>query len=390
MIKSNEKADRREPTVNPADNAQKSYFTGPVAATTLIAASIIVGILLVELATSVFFKPTARPSDYDWAHRIMFFSGAESIFQNQGKIFTYAPNDNVRDLTIYYSDNAYVVEYDYQFRANNYGLVQDLDVNPNRPSLLVLGDSFTEGQGAAPWFRKLLMQSENDRYQIINGGLLGTGFGQWDLLQDYLSTERKINIQKLLVIFISDDYSRGVWNFSPVDLLCLRSIEACSLDQTIYYRLPILSNLSDWVSRIRKARNLQHGLKDEMDQITKQVLPSTYQAFEYLKAKGSYKAKQRKELSRAAIEALIQKYNTKNLVFLHLPQKDETSGPNERGLEARRAIQGSGGNLLDGFKLCPLSSNEYYLHDGHPNERGYSRIADCVSTIVHQMTDSAQ
>jgi hypothetical protein len=47
----------------------------------------------------------------------------------------------------------FAVEYDYRFRTNNLGLARDADVAPGLTSLLLLGDSFTEGQWAQPWFR---------------------------------------------------------------------------------------------------------------------------------------------------------------------------------------------------------------------------------------------
>jgi hypothetical protein len=372
---------------NSSRGARRVGATGVVAAMSLIFGSVIVGLLLVEIASDLLFRSSGGPSAYDWAHRIMFFDGAEGIFQNHGKLFTYLPNERVRSLTTYYSDNDFVVEYDYQFRTNNYGLVQDVDVDPDRPSLLLLGDSFTEGQGAAPWFAKLLMRSENDRYQIINGGLLGTGFGQWNLLQDYLSADKRVNIQKLLVIFISDDYSRGVWNVRPTGFECLRSILECDLGESTLFKLPLLSELPDWVSKIRTARNSRNGFMKKIDQITSRILPSTYHALQYLKTKASFKTRQRMELSRVGINALIQKYKSENVVFLHLPQKDEVFGPSDLGKEARATIQEAGGTLLDGFQLCPLSPNEYHIHDGHPNEKGYSRIADCVTKIIHQMAD---
>jgi hypothetical protein len=40
----------------------------------------------------------------------------------------------------------FAVEYDYRFRTNNLGLARDADVAPGLTSLLLLGDSFTEGQ----------------------------------------------------------------------------------------------------------------------------------------------------------------------------------------------------------------------------------------------------
>ena len=38
-----------------------------------------------------------------------------------------------------------------EFNTNNFGLVQNSDIFSNQDSILFLGDSFTQGQGASPW-----------------------------------------------------------------------------------------------------------------------------------------------------------------------------------------------------------------------------------------------
>ena len=103
------------------------------------------------------------------------------------------------------------MEYDYRLRTNNYGLAQATDIMPGRRSLLLLGDLFTEGQGAEPWFRLISPVIDELGYQPINGGVLGTGFHQWLNLDRYLAAQN-IQVRKLLVLFISDDYHRPVWS----------------------------------------------------------------------------------------------------------------------------------------------------------------------------------
>jgi hypothetical protein len=138
-----------------------------------------------------------------------FFDGPETIFQNHGDIFTYVPHKGIRNVTAYFFERNFTVEFDYRFRTNNVGLVQDADVGPERDSLLLLGDSFAEGHGAEPWFWQVSPEIAKLGYQPVNGGLLGTGFEQWLKLERYLSG-KSIRIGKLVVLFISDDYARGV------------------------------------------------------------------------------------------------------------------------------------------------------------------------------------
>jgi hypothetical protein len=371
---------------------ERSTITRSIASIFLILASIVAGIVLVELLSYFFLPPLDGASVYHWNRRIMFFDGGETIFQNHGDIFTYVPNNEIRSLTVYFSDDGFAVEYDYRFHANNYGLVQDADIVPARPSLLLLGDSFDEGQGAEPWFRQMGPLIDQLEYQVINGGLIGTGFEQWRKLEQYLGAE-SLQIRKLIVLFISDDYARGVWNFSPPVLRCLSALYSCRGDESLYFRLPARQELSSWVDKIRAFRTPPPIAKYSLDQRARQLLPASYHAYDYLSSQNSKirRANERAgQRSRAAIFDMIERYGTENVAFMHVPQKDEANGPNELGLMAQRAIREAGGKLFDGFKLCRLAATDYRTLDGHPNEVGYGKIARCVAPVIRQMATAAR
>jgi hypothetical protein len=356
----------------------------------LVIISIIAGIALVELLCHLFLPSINSARVYDWNRRIMFFDGSGTIFQNHEDIFTYVPNNEIRSLTVYFSDRDFVTEYDYRFRTNNFGLVQDSDVIPSRPSLLILGDSFAEGQGAEPWFRQLGPHIDGLQYQVLNGGLIGTGFEQWHKLEQYLSAE-DVQIRKLVVLFISDDYGRGVWNFSTPALRCLTTLASCRGDESIYFRLPPAAELRSWVDKIRTIRAPER-LTDRLRQGARRLLPASHHVYDYLHSKleRSRARELAEQRSRAAIVELIERYGTENVAFVHLPQKDEISGPNEPGLKARRSIQDARGHLFDGFKLCGLTSADYHVHDGHPNKQGYGKIARCVGRVIQLMATAAR
>jgi hypothetical protein len=142
-----------------------------IAGLALITISAITGVILVELIC-YFFAPSIMTRSVDpWNSRIMFFDGNSTIFQNDDDIFTYIPDNDVRHFTVYFSDHDFVVEYDYRLHTNNFGLVQNSDITPTLPSVLLLGDSFTEGQGAEPWFSQLTSETADLPYQINQWGL---------------------------------------------------------------------------------------------------------------------------------------------------------------------------------------------------------------------------
>jgi len=218
-------------------------------ATLMVVFSALVGIGIVEAGYRVYQREFSLLSD--WNRRIMFFDGPDSIFRNVGDIWTYVPNSDIFSRTIYFSESSYSTEYAYKFKTNNFGLVQDTDLLPGVRSVLLLGDSFTEGQGAEPWFRKIAPQIERSNYQPINGGLIGTGFPQWWSLEQFLSAN-EISPLKLIVIFISDDFRRGKWNFPDAQLDCLRNIDRCLGSETLFFACPRHPNLQIGSQRLEQ------------------------------------------------------------------------------------------------------------------------------------------
>ena len=139
-------------------------------------ASILIGLVLFEMIASLVFGKDLS-NDHERSRRYLLYGAVDGtpVFRNQGKIFTYSPNSTIRTSAYYENGPGLDKEYDYQFKTNNFGFVQKRDIEKERPSVLVLGDSFTEGQGATPWFYSLEEGSSKD-VQLINGGLFGTGF----------------------------------------------------------------------------------------------------------------------------------------------------------------------------------------------------------------------
>ena len=343
----------------------------------LIIPSALLGILLVEFFCWL-FVPSIGWNIPGRDRRVVFFDGRTTIFENHEDIFTYLPHNAIRNVTAFFSDDGFAVEYEYRFMTNNYGLVQDADIVPGRESLLLLGDSFTEGQGAEPWFRLVSPAIDKLGYQPINGGVLGTGFQQWLKLDRYLVAEKNVRIRKLVVLFISEDYHRRVWQIPPSVFECLSAPPLCRIEDSYFYRLPPREELSGWIAKVRMARG---PMKPHLKGRAAALLPASYSVYMYFKQLNLFA--QAEQESHAAIAELIRIYGPTNIAFLHLPQKDEVGhGPNNLGLKARRAIEDAGGKLFDGFKLCQLTVTDYYLNDNHPNKGGYTKIAACVANVI--------
>src|SRR5204863_7728968 len=146
-----------------------------------------------------------------------------------------------------------------------------------------------------------------------------------------------------------------------------------------------------WIDKIRIARaplimRLWRGPTAEA------LLPASYRLYRAVRDRlhdpeATARLNRADQDSRAAIAELIGLYGRENIVFLHLPRKDEidSAGPSDIGMEARRSIQELGGTLFDGFRLCRLVATDYYANDEHPNGKGYGKIADCVKNVVTEI-----
>jgi hypothetical protein len=372
----------------------KPTFIGKMGPWLLIIPSAVIGILLVELFCRL-FVPSLRHTESRLLQRVFFLDGRDTIFQNHDDIFTYLPHDEIRILTAFFSDDAFNVEYDYRFRTNNFGLVQDADVMPERESLLLLGDSFTEGLGAEPWFRLVSPEVDKLGFQAVNGGIRGAGFATWAKLERYLVAQN-VRIRKLVVVFISDDYHRPLANIKPSELQCLSALPLCRLEESYYYRLPPPEELSSWIAKIRTSRaSFMAPLQNKFWLASRAaaLLPESYHVYKYFRERlktSDPRLDRAEQQSRAVIADFIRIYGPDNVVFIHIPQKDEIHEPNELGLRARRSIQEAGGKVVDGFKLCRLTTTDYYANDDHPDRAGYAKIAVCVTNVINEMIAGAR
>jgi hypothetical protein len=373
--------------------AGKPIFCGKIGSWFLVIPSAIVGVLLVELFCRLFLPSPANTSGiYQWPSLAMFFDGPDTIFKNREDIFTYIPHGEFRNLTASFPGDSFTVEYDYRFRTNNFGLVEDADIIPERGSLLLLGDSFAEGQGAEPWFRLVSPEIDKLGYQSINGGLRGTGFQQWFKLDRYLAAQN-VPIQKIVVMFISDDFRRPLTNIKPSELQCLAALPLCHLEESYYFRLPPREELSALIAKIRAARAPME--RSWLGARAAMLLPVSYHLYRSFKERikkstSDPRLEAAEQQSRAAVAGLIAMYGADNVTFIHIPQKDELDEPNELGLRARRAIRDAGGRLFDGFKLCHLTATDYYANDNHPNRGGYAKIASCVTSVIKEAVAGVQ
>lgn len=343
--------------------------------------SLIVGLIIVEL--SLKFFNLKKADIYFWNKRYMLFSNnGDDVFHNKKNIFTYKPNSEISSKTYYDINGKFVKEYDYKFSTNNYGLVQLQLIKPNLSSTILLGDSFTEGKGFTPWFNLLNYNIFKDP-QVINGGLLGTGFQQWKVLLDELIEDNFI-INNVYVIFISSDFTRDIWNFSNESLICIKNFKLCD-ENNLFFGMP-----DDEIKTINFLNKMKIQRENKKNSSVFDYLRNFFDGIRNLSRIARYELRiLRKKRNNSMIEnektikQLIDTYKN-NVTFLHLPEKTEiyANKKNYNGIMAESFIKKNTQNYYDLNLLCNFNINDYYKIDGHFNATGYRKLVDCFQKIV--------
>src|SRR5208283_834199 len=155
-------------------------------------------ILIIMLITTAFIEGLGlfiKPNEYFWDFRNLFVSknGFRTIEENG--LWTYKPNSTVFSASIYHFFSLGWIEWRCAFKTNRFGMI---DTNYNvedSVDYLVLGDSFTEGQGGCPWLARDKLQS-GSLPTIINAGLQGAGVQEMEQISAWL--EKQVRVKNLV------------------------------------------------------------------------------------------------------------------------------------------------------------------------------------------------
>ena len=313
--------------------------------------------------------------------RYMLYSEGD-VFKNIGKILKYHPNKNIISKTFYDIDGQFKEEYSYIIETNNFGLVQKNDIEKNKESILFLGDSFTEGQGAKAWINNF--QGFYKNLQLINGGILGAGFNQFELLEKHIS--KTYNIKKVVVLYIGDDLRRGLFNHNNQVVSCLKNHLSCNGYENFYgFNQSTLNNHLNFLKskRVNEKKKSQKTFTFYKRSLKKYLtqLSVFYYPHKYLRNK-FYNSKNVKVVNNFnSIDNLIEKYKS-NIFFIRLKQKEEIlKGDSYYTIQAKKHIE-----RKSSLYECDFNDdiNNFYKYDGHPNQSGYEYLFKCVENILNK------
>lgn len=332
---------------------------------------LVIMIAIMEVATRVILGHPFK------ATKVMLFESGDN-FVNIGRGFKYFPDKSIRTAAYYIkSDNTIVKEYDYFINTNNLGLVQKKSIDKNETVDIFLGDSFTEGQGAKPWFYEF-ENDYNKLNKVVNGGLLGTGPLQWELLANYLESEHLIKYNMVNVIMISQDITRNIHNFSSKQLKCLRHQECVGISLFWGYNFHGKTQQEtekDVVNLVNQTRSIDLDYKSL-------IKKSAFLYHAYLVIKDTFIFSSIKNANLSAIKKLVNRGKVKGRVYL-VPTKDDfsTNGNMQFTKQTNKVILWLENNNIKVILCDDLLISDFHVNDNHPNEKGYKKIRECASSL---------
>jgi len=312
-----------------------------------------------------------------------WFSEHPENFRDQHESFGFVAYSKNREAALHADLDNIVLEYDVTFRTNNAGLVQQRDIDKTKEYIVVVGDSFTQGVGATPWFYEL--ENHFPVTSLANLGLLGTGVSHWVRALQWFEANQA-RIRNVLVIFITDDFKRPHWK-ANLDQhgLSFCYVDHCELMATVY-------NTSDAEELLTARRKLlnngnsdiegsKHKLKEYLLGFRLgRVIINLRRWFLGFPAHDDTFVEENKH-------AFIELAKQHHILFaLHLPQKEEAAAEHwsRQSLEIRRFVQTTGVRAVDGMGRCGLTISGFYTRDPHPNSKGYDKIERCVAELLEE------
>jgi hypothetical protein len=332
----------------------------------------------VEILLRLFF---GNPTQFD-AHRYLFAS--EGAFRVIGpKLWTYAPSRELRLLAVYQFPGARLIpaaapriEFDCLYRTNNLGLVEGRNFRAGDKAVVVFGDSYTEGQGGCPWFYRL--EERFPDAPLLNGGLQGLGPLSWQLMAEHLA-ETGIEIERIVVVAISNDFKRDPWAWPDGALDCM-SHWHCRPDE---YWQPLRPNedAASVLSRADARAEARYKGQTKWWKLHQLLQLSSYG---YAIGSAMLGAGAKAEIQPQKIEAIkaLQKYD-KSVHVILVSMRDEAvfGRKNPDSLLAEKMLA----QASIPYRWCTLTRRDFLPLDAHPTAKGYVRLAECVEADLHGM-----
>jgi hypothetical protein len=357
----------------------------------LVIFSSIIAFLILEFSYRFFLK---QKSQNNFSQPTKLYQVGEN-FLNRDSFFKYFPNKSIRTLGLYSKPKPKTVEditieYDYVIETNNAGLVMKNELNYKDKVVLIIGDSFTEGSGATPWFYQLENDFYHSQLKLVNLGILGTGPVQWEKLLSSITKEFKLRVDTAVINIIPGDMIRRLWNFNDRELRCLSKgncdynfgIQGYNFHDISDYDL-IKLNLLKSLSKDKK-ENFSNPDDDYVTRVKKYLKKSRIilDIYVFLMNKIPSKSETVKMNENALIS--IRDLAKGNFIVNVVSSKEINSTNFSKVKFARQLVKFLELNNIN-YSWCDIPIGKFLKHDPHPNADGYKILKKCNKSALDKV-----
>jgi hypothetical protein len=285
-------------------------------------------------------------------------SSSDEIFISKKEFINFFPNSFFKiDSVSLQSDEPNKI-FSYNFTSNNYGFIQNNDLNKYAKSTVFIGDSFTQGFGYKSWVEDIKLNTAQDT-QIINAGIMSTGFIDWyyhlRLINNYFF------VKNTYILFISDDMYRKQFLPTNQALNCIKLSIGCNTFSSFVGVDYDFNKKNSFINYLYVLyRNLAFNL--------------------FIK-------KSRFQNNIGALHRIIDENSINNLVFFHIPMIGEVLS-NSYDINTSQIvdiIESSGLTYVSLLNRCYFTVDDYYQIDHHMNASGYEKLKKCIENYLNQV-----
>lgn len=362
-------------------------------------ALLVIASILIALCITEFALRTTLIGKYSLNDRVLFYSAPSFIDRYEN--VRYESNSRVRTVAIY-GDN---IDYDTTNITNNMGFYDNVSYQESGVGIRdigFLGDSLTSGSGSdVPWVTQMRQLLDSPETRLYNLGVAGTGIFHFRRLLKYFDHE--VPLDEVNIMAISDDFFRPLWYPQQhVDgtIFCPGSSQQ-NLDECLTSRKPVIyfikhvDNDAVLLARAQEIYRNNEKNRDGGRSIFKSFRLYSLLCDAYFSLAGSSPSLEKKcphlsvfqfpiveknELYASSLDqlkGLLSEHSKLKFRLFHIPGKSEVSA-GRYFIDIAEDIQNLGLEYVPLLHSCDWQASMFHKHDRHPNNSGYSNLANCM------------
>lgn len=205
------------------------------------------------------------------------------------------------------------------------------------------------------------------RSAVYSAAIMGTGVKHWqNIVADLEKIERP---EKILIVFITDDFFRADWTFRRSQLACLSKTGDCDNE----YWHPISDRMAERADEryaLRSSGRIEMG----KSKFLRYHFIATHQIVK--KIKSAIRGDRKPQVLEEAVQIISDLADKYPLKMIWVNQKNEAKGLSFEALQLSEK--------LEGFDVtrCAIPAEGFMPRDSHPSAEGYEILKSCVERVV--------